>query len=232
MKKMFYRFLLRDWFPPSRRAVLIMARAWVEVMALKGALWRISDAELAALLEGIAQAQSMLDAAVRAERTAELTAAVNRVFGALEALMRSLKDRYFKKPPLEDEDFASLLLIRRDLTSAVVPRPVSRVVLTPHCRRGGLMEQPAVAIACMPGDVPPEDCRVEVFRRLGPAGQCSPEGGFRKLLETHRSTEVITVLPEEAGLPVTLRARYVNEEDEAGPWGPELSLRPPAAGGT
>jgi hypothetical protein len=223
-----------------------MARVWESALAAKGLLWGIQNALIQEFRDRIEAAQNAFDQAAPAVRTAALTESINEAFDRLEALMRYLKDRYFRKPPLFDEDFESLLLAPNDSAAPEAPRPGSRVIITLYYKGRNTV---VVDANPMPGDSPPEDCYMEVFRGVmlpparfegAPAGQereggkaglrpCfmrSPSSGNElfKWLNTSRKQEFAYFRPEDQGKVAYFCARYVNEKGEAGPWGPVAAI--------
>ena len=240
----------KDWFPVSRALILIMARVWANVLAMKWLLWGIQNALIKEFHDRIAEAQTAFDAASATTRSAELTADINAAFDKLEALMRYLKDRYFKKPPLFDDDFEALLLAPKDGDGPKVPRPTSRVIIALYYEGQNTV---VVDTNLMPGDLPPLDCYMEVFRGVMPRTENplrepkerdgkedtdglrprlmrAPSSGNElfKWLDTYRKRERAFFAPEERGKVAYFCARYVNEKGEAGPWGPVAAIMLPA----
>ncbi|MDR2519011.1 MAG: hypothetical protein LBD13_06320 [Spirochaetaceae bacterium] len=232
----------KDWFPRVRALVLIMARVWENALAFKGGSWGIPNTVITALHDLITAAQDALDLASPALRTPVLTARVNAAFAALEAHMREIKDRYFKQPPLLDEDLVSLLLKPRDTVMTPAARPESHVLLVLRYEGYNTV---VVDINLMPGDRPAEGCHVELFRGVMPhagatleeaagakhylmAPPSSGEGLF-KWLDTNRKRERASFPPEEGGKVGYFCARYVNSKGEQGPWGPVAAIIIPRA---
>ena len=163
----------KDRFPRIRRLILILAQLWVNILALKAALWGIESTVAAHLRDLFVAARDAFDAAGPTERTSALTARVNAAFDALEAYMRDIKDRYFKTPPLLDEDFIALGLKPKDDVMTVVPRPTSHPPLLSSYKGYNTV---APDIMVMLGENPPLDCHVEVFRGIfsKPHGGAAP----------------------------------------------------------
>jgi hypothetical protein len=227
----------KNWLPKKRVDVLVMANRWKVVLTIKALLWGIPDALVQELIQAIMEAQAALDAASPAIRTPVLTARVEAAFAKLEAAMRYMKDRYFKKPPLEDEDFISLGLVPKDT------KPESHVLLALHYQG---FDTVAIGWSVMPGD--PEvddDCRIEIGRRIMPHGGATleqaagpkhylmkpPVSGeeLDKLLDTTRAREPVSFDPEDGGMTAYFSARFVNSRNEAGPWGPIAAIIVPRA---
>jgi hypothetical protein len=94
-----------------------------------------------------------------------LTAKVEAAFAKLEAAMRYMKDRYFKKPPLTDEGFVAPGLVPRDTKPTPAAKPESHVLLVPHYKG---FDTAMIELSVMPGDPEvDEDCRIEIGRRTG-----------------------------------------------------------------
>ena len=233
---------IKDWFPASRILILIMARVWENILALKGVLWNIPADLLTEFHNLLMAAQAAFDAATPSERTPVLTARMNEAFDKLEACMRYIKDRYFKQPPLLDEDLVSLLLRPKDDTLTPIPCPESRpLIFISYTGYNTIV----LNITVMPGESPPYECHIELFRGIMPQGGATleeaagpkrylmrpPSSGDNlfKLVDTNRKREKISFPPEEGGKIAYFCARYVNEKGEAGPWGPVAAAVIPRA---
>jgi hypothetical protein len=172
-----------------------------------------------------------------------LTARVEAAFAKLEAAMRYMKDRYFKKPPLIDEDFVSLGLVPKDTKPTPAVKPKSHVLTVLHYQG---FDTVMIELSVMPGD--PEvddDCRIEIGRRIMPHGGATleqaagpkhylmkpPVSGeeLDKLLDTTRAREPVSFDPEDGGMTAYFSARFVNSRNEAGPWGPIAAIIVPRA---
>ena len=221
------------WLPYSRDEILKMAQVWENVTSIKGAAWNIPNTVIAELHDRFTEAKAAYEAAAASERTQVLTARINEAFAKLEACMRDMKDRYFKTPPLLNEDLISLLLKPRDGVMTTVPRPRSHplIILSYEGYNSVVLN-----ISVMLGENVPLDSHVEVFRGVMPQGGATleeaagpkrylmrpPSSGedLFKLIDTKRKRETIGFPPEEGGKVAYFCARYVNEKGEAGPWGP------------
>jgi hypothetical protein len=106
----------RDWLPTSRAEQLNMAKIWLFIMTSKAALWNIPQTVLNEFQPLITAAETIFGQLISPDRTSVITAEANRIFGAMISDMRFIKDRFFKKPPLVEEDFVSILLNIPDTT--------------------------------------------------------------------------------------------------------------------
>ncbi|MDR2518092.1 MAG: hypothetical protein LBD13_01575, partial [Spirochaetaceae bacterium] len=73
------------------------------------------------------------------ERTPVINAQIKAAFERLQDKMREIKNRWFHKPPLTDEDFVALLLAEPDEVPSYHGRPTTHGVIKagPHGARGG-----------------------------------------------------------------------------------------------
>jgi len=120
---------MTDWLPGKREDRLAMAKEWINVLRTpnpdagpgQGAAvtmadkWGVPQAVVEELDELTGKADIALANIKNKETRNAVTIAIcDEAFDALTAKMRYIKDRYFKKPPLADHDFASLSLNPKD----------------------------------------------------------------------------------------------------------------------
>jgi hypothetical protein len=103
-----------------------MVKHWLEVLTLHATAWGIPQSEVTALAALITAAEDCFTIAQSTDRTAVTTAQGKAAFGTLTKKMRFIKNHYFLKPPLKDEDFVALELKPTDNTKTTVPVPVNQ----------------------------------------------------------------------------------------------------------
>jgi hypothetical protein len=119
-----------DWMPGTRDEQLAMAKHWGLILPAKKTDWNIPDAELAALADLSAGADTALSTAKNeATRTPVATARCREAFKTLEGKMRELKKRYFFVPPLMDSDLVSLGLSPHDTHPTPTGVPTAQVTV-------------------------------------------------------------------------------------------------------
>jgi hypothetical protein len=129
--KEYFMAAVYRWLPTSRDAIIAMVIMWITICTIKRTLWGIAGVALTELTE-------LKDAAVAAvalvkdesTRTKVTVAACKRVINELIAGMQDFKRRYFIKPPLTDEDFASLGLKAPKSTHTPIDPPESGPLFT------------------------------------------------------------------------------------------------------
>ena len=102
-----------DWLPGKRENQLNMAKNWVEILKSSDT-WGIPYDAITELTALTAAADDAFAHARSQHRGQLATSQSDTAFAALIQRMRDIKDRYFKKPPLDDPDFISLGLRLRD----------------------------------------------------------------------------------------------------------------------
>lgn len=112
-----------DWMPTNRIGQLERAKNWNAILAVKGAGWGIPAGDMGELKTLTDRAQTLLDTAMSADRTATITAQCNEAFDLLKAKMRFIKERYFHTPPLTNDDLVSLGLKPKDTVRTPIGRP-------------------------------------------------------------------------------------------------------------
>jgi type II secretory pathway component PulJ len=190
-----------------------MAKDWLEVLALKGALWKIPGEEIAAFADLEAGARAALDTAQTEEtRTHVSTARCGEAFDALAAASRDMKRRYFLKPPLLDSDFVSLKLKVRGA-------PVAQVRANTF-----LTGRHEIGIALFYENGRADDLANKGYRVFyhvldrSEAPPTDPEE-LRKSFYTKRRKDVLRFDPKDSGMIVYI-AVQVENEGRKGPWGP------------
>ena len=111
-----------DWLPRDRTGQLNMAKGWLTTIQSRGSGWGVSNTAVQDLTTAISNAEAIYQTANSADRTHTVTTECNRLFGELVKIMRFTKDRFFKNPPLVDEDYTALLLKVPDTTRTPRPR--------------------------------------------------------------------------------------------------------------
>jgi hypothetical protein len=126
---------MADWLPSTREGQLNMAKVWHSVIGIRGLGWGIPPATVQELQAAANEAEIALQNAQSSDRTPTLTAECQRIFGVLVEKMRFVKDRYFKTPPLVEEDYTALLLKKPDTTRS--PRGTPKAQMTAEIGRSG-----------------------------------------------------------------------------------------------
>jgi hypothetical protein len=227
-----------NWLPGSREGQLNMAKVWIAVTSRlnsNNSAVVIPAIDITELTTLIGLAESILQAALSNERTPIITAECQRIFGELVQKMRYIKDRYFKNPPLVDEDFTALLLKMPDHTRT--PRGIPRAQMTAEIGRSGtsmLILQYGYAEGTENLADPHTDIRYQVrYGVLPPPGV--PATGIE--LTTHPTTpeelpivfaskrrkDIITFNPGDSGKTAYFCIRLENGVGGYGPWCPLFS---------
>ena len=102
-----------DWLPGKRSDRLNMAKNWVEILKSKDT-WGVPYDAVTELVTLTAAAEEAFIHAHSQHRGPMATSQSDEAFAALIPIMRDIKDRYFKNPPLTNPDFISLGLKPRD----------------------------------------------------------------------------------------------------------------------
>jgi hypothetical protein len=181
--------------------------------------------------------QKVLDAA---ERTHVQTVACQTAFKTLTEIMRFFRDRYFKIPPLTDEDWAALGFRRKDPHPTPTPPPTGVPALSlsypggPHLLQAHL--GPMVGTETLDTG---SDYGYAVYLGIMPQGGATLEQaastkhylmtapadgeGLQHYRFTRRQKEMISFTGTEAGMTVFACARYENRKGQTGKWGPVTS---------
>jgi hypothetical protein len=113
-----------------------MAKNWLTVLAVRGVLWGVPDAERTELAGFVQDAGNALATAKSEEtRTPVATARCRETFNTLVAKMRFIKNWYFKSPPLVDSDYVMLELDPPKTTSS--RRVTPKAQMTAEIKRSG-----------------------------------------------------------------------------------------------
>jgi hypothetical protein len=238
-----------EWMPGARVEQLSMCKNWLEILAVKAAVWGVPAPEVAALtVLHAAAAKNLAAVSFTGDRTMVATAECRVAFAALKAKMRFCKIHYFLMPPLTESDFAALGLRLRDPNRTVKRTPLNQPGLR-ITMRGLHMLGFRVYLAAV---VDPNEpvCGVRVYHVLAPsnAGAGVRGGGIVSAAAAVRLSDTCHVLSspplspadlidsfftgrtrdhlnlptDSSGLTCYLAPRYENSQG-AGPWGVMVS---------
>jgi hypothetical protein len=219
-----------------------MAKVWLDVLAIKGAGWGVTEAAITNFATDYTVARAALIKAMSAERNKVTTAECKTAFEAMVADMRDIKKRWFIKPPLTDADFASLLLDPPDgvRTSVGTPKAVAEAdVSRPSVH---VLELFIKAVAGSPVDPPGTDAGFRIHYGVMPSGGASPDAAmsFRRELAavpvggrdlphstfTRRHSIRFDFDEADSGKRAYFCIRIENDkggDEGTGPWGPLFS---------
>lgn len=223
---------MADWMAKSRTEQIITGKIWVPLMELNAVLWGIPTEIIHDFKTVLAEAEKILQTAMSADRSPTITTECQRIFSDLVAKMRFIKDRYFKKPPLRDEDFTALLLDIPDTTRT--PRGTPKAQKTAEIGRSGTamlilkykyaegtetLADPHTDIACQVryGVLPV----VEENRR--PLDLTKPPTEPEELpmvFSSSRRKDIIEFDPKDSGKTAYFCIRLENRRTDYGPWCP------------
>jgi hypothetical protein len=219
-----------------------MAKNWVTVLAVKGTLWGVTDAEKAELADHVQDAEAALTKAKSEEtRTPVATAQCKAAFDALVKFMRNMKKRHFLSPPLVPADYVSLGLDPSDTTYS--RRGVPKAQMTAEIGRSGtgmLLLKLVYAEGTEALADPHTDIKFQVRHgKYNPANPMSnaaageigviPDNPLQlpAAFTTRRRREMIVFNNTDSGKTVYFDIRISNDtgvEDEGcGPWCPIFS---------
>ena len=221
-----------DWLSRRREYQLTMVKNWITILTgqspdVSVEQWNIPGERRQELESLMQEADKALVLAKSSERTADINTLCNETFDALTAKMRSIKHRYFLKPPLTDADFASLGLN----PPAEIPIPTAQVeadISFPGPFLIGLLN-----IRAMAGDAPDEQSEYGVRMFWGLTGPATESDKFRVTEApktgldlphskfTRRKKELFA-FDGESGNTVYFCLRFENPAGQAGPFGPIL----------
>jgi hypothetical protein len=225
---------MANWLPGTRTGQVGMAQIWVTVVGTRGSGWGIPQPLMTALAAAALDADTILRTAGSGDRSPIITTECQRLFGILVEQMRFIKDRYFKKPPLEEEDFTALLLNVPDTTRT--PRKTPRAQKTAEIRRSGaamlmLLYKYAEGTEILAD--PHSDIRLQVRHGLLPPPGVEPEGTdltkvpttpeeLPIVFATKRRRDIVNCNPKDSGKTAYFAIRIENEtgENGYGPWCP------------
>jgi hypothetical protein len=224
-----------NWLPGTREAQLNMAQVWLTVIPIRGSGWSIPAPELQELTACVSNAAAILQTALSGDRTHTITTECQRLFGELVAKMRFIKDRYFKTPPLMDEDYTALLLKVPDTTRS--PRGDPKAQMTAEIRRSGT-NMLILAYRYAEGTEHLADPHTDVSRQvrsgLLPPPGITPVGTdltkvpttpeeLPDVFDTKRKTDYIYFPPGSSGKTAYFEIRIHNGKSGYGPWCPMFS---------
>jgi hypothetical protein len=228
-----------DWMPAPRAGILAMAHEQIQYMtAERRTAWGVPTDKFTEYGMCYSAAQTALQKVMdKAERTHVLTVECQQAFEALKTVMRFIRDRWHKIPPLTLIDWAALGYREKDTHPNPVPAPDAVPGLTlnnaggPHILTAYLGPlagtQPldnesdygyAIYVGVMPhgGATLEEAASVKHYLMTVPA-----DGkGLLHYRFTRRKTERITFEAGESGMRAYACSRYENQKGDAGEWGP------------
>ncbi|MDR2418292.1 MAG: hypothetical protein LBD79_04490 [Treponema sp.] len=223
---------MADWMPGTREGQLNMAKVWKNTIQSRGTGWGIPADIMSEFGTAIQNAEAILQIALSGDRTSTITTECQRLFGALVEKMRFIKDRYFKKPPLMDEDFTALLLSVPDTTRS--PRGVPKAQKTAEIGRSGaamLILNYKYAEGTESLADPRTDIRLQVrYGVLPPPGIESSGMDLLKVpitpeelpivFATKRRKDIVNFNSNDSGKTAYFDIRIENGAGEYGPWCP------------
>jgi hypothetical protein len=208
-----------------------MANVWFNALN-NHPIWNIPSNIVTELADCISNAQSVFTIAQSADRTPAVTAECQRLFGILIEKMRYIKDRYFKSPPLVDEDYVTLLLKVPDHTKS--PRGTPRAQRTAEIGRSGtamliLKYKYAEGTESLADEH--TDVRNQIRYGLLPPPGIEPVGtDLTKIpttpeelpivISSKRKRDFIYFTPNDSGKTAYFEIRISNDKDGYGPWCP------------
>ena len=227
-----------DWFPTRRLDQILMAKNWEHQFEIWGEAWGVPKMVREKLITLRKKAEAEILRATSENPTRGSAQRSADALKELEAHMRDIKDRYFKKPPLENEHFIELGLNMPDTIRSPIPRPEGRSTAVISYPGSG---QLCLHLSHVKGTEP--DKRVEYGRSIHwgimPQGGATleqaagkghylmkPSASGDELVHskfTRRSKETIEFPPEDSGSTAYFCIRYENSKGEPGPWGPVIS---------
>jgi hypothetical protein len=209
-----------------------MAKVWVSTLKSKASAWGVPPEEENALTSATAEGDQILQAARSADRTPIITTECQRLFGKMTEKMRFIKDRYFKKPPLQDEDFTALLL--NPPNPVRTRRGIPKAQMTAQIGRSGaamliLIYKYAEGTEGLAD--PHTDIRRQVrYGLLPPPGTARIGKELDKIPEepeelpivfaTKRRKDILNFDPADSGKTAFFAIRLENGNGEYGPWCP------------
>jgi hypothetical protein len=221
-----------NWLPGDREGQLNMAKVWYSIVQTRGGTWGIPPATMMDLQTATGNAETVFQTAQSSDRTPAITTECQRLFGELVAKMRFIKDRYFKTPPLVDEDYTALLLKVPDSTRS--PRGTPKAQMTAEIGRSGtamLILHYKYAEGTEALADPHTDVRYQVrYGVLPPPGIVPAGTDLTKaptepeelpiVFATKRKKDIINFDPADSGKTAYFDIRIENGVDAYGPWCP------------
>jgi hypothetical protein len=209
-----------------------MAKVWANVLQNKATAWGIPAGTLPELQASITESDGILQKALSADRTSAITAECNRLFGVLVGKLRFIKDRYYKTPPLLDEDYTELLLKVPDTTRS--QRGAPKAQKTAEIGRSGaamLILHYKYAEGTENLADPHTDIRCQVRYGVLPPPGIEPTGTdltkvpatpeeLPIVFATKRKKDIINFNTNDSGKTAYFAIRIENGTGEYGPWCP------------
>jgi hypothetical protein len=209
-----------------------MAKVWATTIQTKGTAWNIPAGTQSELQMAITEAETILQTALSADRTTAITAECQRLFGVLIEKMRFIKDRYYKSPPLVNEDFIALLLKIPDTVRS--KRGTPKAQKTAEIGRSGtamLILHYKYAEGTESLADPHTDVRYQVRYGVLPPPGVEPTGTdlakvpstpeeLPIVFSTKRKKDIINFAPGDSGKTAWFDIRIENGTGEYGPWCP------------
>jgi hypothetical protein len=221
-----------DWLFNNREGQLNMAKIWAAAIPIRGVNWGIPLILLTELATCITNAEAILQIALSSDRTQVITMECQRLFNELVQKMRFIKDRYFKSPPLLDEDFTALLLKVPDSTRS--SRGTPKAQITAEIGRSGtamLILRFKYAEGTESFADPHTDVRYQVRYGVLPPPGVEPTGTdltqvptspeeLPIVFATKRKKDIINFNPGDSGKIAYFEIRIENGVGQYGPWCP------------
>jgi hypothetical protein len=226
-----------DWLPGSRADQIEMAKNWINILTASPEEWNFPPAELTRLTQAEAAAEASLDVVMSAERTAALTAKCNEDFDAMKAVMRDIKDRYFKTPPMDNAALVAFGLKPKDGIRTPVRRPDIQTdirVSSPGVHQLTLHFSPqAWAVSADPRSLKTYRTRGGIMLPTGPASPEEAAADPRLLtkvparpedlpviIDENRKTHLLNLRVDDTGKTFYYAGCYLNGIHEEGPYCP------------
>lgn len=214
--------------PRGREEMLDMASAWAAVLGKRGARWKVPPERIAGLAEFARSAAEKLETAKAAPREPLITAECKSAFRFLAEDMKDILGRWFRSPPLNEADYAALLLTAHAATSLRTPRAAAVADLA----FPGLAAVEIVRIRPVESGAALDACYgTRMFWGLNgrpssrfPSRLSLPPVSAEELpysLFTRRQRHEFN-LEGESGNTLWLCLRYENSKGKSGPFGPIL----------
>lgn len=222
---------MANWLPGTRAKQLDMALAWKTQLTLHAVNWNVPPEAVSDFSAAFELAQNIFENAIVNGRTPALTAECERLFNAMIAIMRDIKNRYFRSPPLLDEDFVALFLNMPDTTKTTVPAPVAKPAMEISYMGTHSVNMYLSAAVNSPPDPHLSEWGFRIYYGIMPIiGEANaekheltqvPVSGedlpFSKF--TRRKKDRMEFDPRDSGKRVYFCAQYENSKGDKGPWG-------------
>jgi hypothetical protein len=210
----------KDWVPGPRTEILEMCRVWIEYLtAARRTAWGIPQERYNELASLSGTAQDLLYKVMdKAERTHVITVQCQAAFKALTAAMRFIKERWLKKPPMDEGDWAAMGFKPYDPPSPTGD-PKAEVLAEIFLLGRHELGLKVVYVSGDPKDRANKGYRIW-YKVVPPGGEAvtSPEQ-LDKSFYTRRKKDVLRFEYEDSGKTVYI-AIQVENDGKKGPWGP------------